>query len=130
MYLNFISCVCVCVCVKFFPIPRYLYFSLCYFPPTSSKFSLRRDSYGDPYQDLYVDIVQYFALGEVILLREFNTRTKNRLIPLHDRIEDVFYLQEIDQGSVCIGCWVMLVDPSQPMVGIFCTLVNHMTCRY
>jgi hypothetical protein len=55
---------------------------------------------GDPFIDLYVDITQYSTVGEVILLGDFNSCTRALQIPLHDRSEDVFCIQEIDPESV------------------------------
>jgi hypothetical protein len=80
--------------------PRDIYIAVCYFPPTSSPFSIHNGSNGDPFIDLYTDITQYSVVGEVILLGDFNARTRDLQIPLHDRSEDVFCTQGIDPDSV------------------------------
>ena len=50
--------------------------------------------------DLYTGITQYFADGEVILMGDFNGRTKNLQVPLHDRSEDVFCTTGPDPAAV------------------------------
>ena len=55
---------------------------------------------GAPFVDLYVDIAQYSTVGEVILLGDFNSRTRALQIPLHNWFEDVYCIQEIDPESV------------------------------
>jgi hypothetical protein len=71
-----------------------------YFPPTSSSFSLHKYVDKDDFQDLYFDIVKYSALGEVILLWDFNAWTRDGQIPLHNRMEDALCLHEIVPTSV------------------------------
>ena len=70
--------------------PRDIYIAISYFPPASSPFVVHNGSNGDPFIDLYTDITQYCAVGEVILLGDFNARTRDLQIPLHDRSKDVF----------------------------------------
>lgn len=50
--------------------------------------------------DLYVGITEYSVDGEVILLGDFNTHTKDLQVPLHDRSEDVFYTTRLDPAVV------------------------------
>jgi hypothetical protein len=69
-------------------------------PPTSSHFALHREFEGDPFIDLYANISHYSTLGEVILLGDFNARTKNLQVSLHDRVEDILCLQELELESV------------------------------
>ena len=76
------------------PLHQDIYIAVCYFPPASSHFAFR-ESKGDLFLDLYVDISHYSTLREVILLRDFNARTKDLWVPYHDRIEAVLCLQEI-----------------------------------
>jgi hypothetical protein len=69
-------------------------------PKASSHFALHRESEGDPFSDLYVDTSHYSTLGEVILLGDFNARTRNLQISLHDRGTDTLCLQELEPESV------------------------------
>lgn len=55
---------------------------------------------GAPFIDLYTDITQYCVVAGVILPGDFNARTRDLQIPLHDRSEDVFCTQGIDPNSV------------------------------
>jgi hypothetical protein len=80
--------------------PRDIYIAVCYFPPTSSSFAIHNDFNGDPFIDLYTGITQYSVVGEVILLGDFNTRTRDLQTPLHDRSEDMFCTRGIDPESV------------------------------
>ena len=74
------------------PLPRDTYIVVCYFPPASSSYAIHNGPNWDPFVDLYVDIAQYSAVGEVILLGDFNSRTRALQIPLHNRFEDVYYI--------------------------------------
>ena len=61
---------------KIFPV-RHLYFAVCYFPPASSPFAIHNGADRDPFMDLYTGITQYSADREVILMGDFNARTKD-----------------------------------------------------
>jgi hypothetical protein len=98
-----------------FSLPRDIYMAVCYFPPMSSQFAIHSDSDGDPYMDLYASIIQYSMMGDVILLGDFNARTRALQIPLHDRSEDVFCIQETDPDSV--GLQWASDDASGPLTG-------------
>ena len=63
---------------------RHVYFTVCYFPPASSSFSIHNGADGDPFMDLYIGITQYSAKGEVILMGDFNAHTRDLQIPLQD----------------------------------------------
>jgi len=80
----------------FTSLPRDIYVVVYYFLPISSQFSVHSDSDGDLYLDLYISIIQYSIMGDIILLGDFNACTRALQIPLHDRSEDVFCIQEID----------------------------------
>jgi hypothetical protein len=99
----------------FTSLPRDIYVAVCYFPPISSQFAIHSDSDGDPYLDLYVGIIQYSTMGDIILLGDFNARTRALQIPLHDRSEDVFCIQETDPDSV--GLQRLFDDVSGPLTG-------------
>lgn len=75
--------------VKFF-LPRDIYIVVCYFSPASSAFAIHNKADGDPFIDLYTDITKYLADREIILMGDFNARTRDLQIPLHDWSEDVF----------------------------------------
>jgi hypothetical protein len=45
-------------------------------PPQYHHFSIHNELVGDLYLDLYVEIIQYLVIGEVILLGDFNARTQ------------------------------------------------------
>lgn len=109
------------------PIPQDIYFVVCYNPPTPSKFSLHKDSYEDPYQDLYANIIHYVVPREVILLRGFNAHTGTQKNSLHDGSKDALYLQEIDTTSIFTSYQMMLWDSSQCTIDITCIVVNPMT---
>jgi hypothetical protein len=70
--------------------PRDIYIAVCYFPPASSSFAIHNDFNGDPFIDLYTGITQYSVVGEVILLVDFNARTRDLQTPLHDRQRTCF----------------------------------------
>jgi hypothetical protein len=57
------------------------YIAVCYFPPASSHFARHSESDGDPFLDLYTDISHYSTLGEVIVLGDFNARTRDIQVP-------------------------------------------------
>jgi hypothetical protein len=46
--------------------------------------------------DLYVDIIQYSAVGEVILLGDFISCIRSLQIPLNNFLVDVFCIWDID----------------------------------
>jgi hypothetical protein len=58
------------------PLPRDIYIAVCYFPPASSSYAIHNGPDGDPFIDLYANITQYSTVGEVILIGDFNSRTK------------------------------------------------------
>jgi hypothetical protein len=64
---------------------RDIYIAVSYFSPTSSSFSIHNDVNGDPFIDLYTGMTQYTVVGEVILLGDFNARTRDLQTPLQDR---------------------------------------------
>ena len=82
------------------PLPRGIYITCFYFPPASSPFFIHGDLARNPYLDLYIDIFQYSTMGEVILLGDFNAHTKALQIPLHDRSQDMFCIEEMNFESV------------------------------
>jgi hypothetical protein len=82
------------------PLPRDIYIAVCYFPPSSSPYAIHNGPDGDPFIDLYVGITQYSTVGEVVLLGDFNSHTKALQIPLHDWLDDMFCIREIDPESV------------------------------
>ena len=71
-------------------LPRDIYIVVCYFPPASSSYVIHNGCGRDPFVDLYVGIAQRSAVGEVILLGHFNSRTRALQIPLHNQFEDVY----------------------------------------
>jgi hypothetical protein len=81
------------------PLLRDIYIAVCYFPPALSHFALHRESEEDPFSDLYADTFHYSTLGEVILPGNFNARTKNLKVSLHDKDKDVLCLQELEPES-------------------------------
>ena len=56
-------------------------------------------------------------MGEVILLGDFNARTRALQIPLHESSEDMFYIQEIDPDSA--GLQQLSDDPLGPLTGYY-----------
>ena len=79
---------------------RHVYLTVYYFPPASSSFTIHNGVDRDPFMDLYSGITQYSADGEVILMGDFNARTRDLQIPLHDRSEDVFCTEGLDPAGV------------------------------
>ena len=79
---------------------RHVYFAVCYFPPTSSSFAIHNGADGDPFMDLYTGITQYSANREVILMGDFNARTRDLQVPLHDRSEDVLCTEGLNPVAV------------------------------
>jgi hypothetical protein len=75
-----------------FPLPRDIFIAVCYFPPTSSPYVIHNGPDGDPFIDLYAGITQYMVVGEVVLLGDFNSRTRALQIPLHDQTNDMLYI--------------------------------------
>jgi hypothetical protein len=82
------------------PLLRDIYIAVCYSPKALSHFSLNRESEGDPFSNLYVDTSHYSTLGVVILLGDFNARTRNLQISIHDRGKDTLCHQELEPESV------------------------------
>ena len=58
------------------PLPRDIYIAVFYFPSTSSSYAIHDGPNGDPFIDLYSDITQYLAVGEVVLLGDFNSSSR------------------------------------------------------
>ena len=81
------------------PPPRDIYIAVCYFPPASSPFDIHDGVERDPYADLYADITKYSVEGEVIIMGDFNARTRDLQVPLHDRSEDEFCTRGIHPFS-------------------------------
>ncbi len=61
-----------------------LYIAICYFPPAYSRFAPHGES---PYSPLYEDILRFCSMGDIILLGDFNARTKNEQTTLFDTSE-------------------------------------------
>jgi hypothetical protein len=61
----------------------------------------------DPFIDLYVGFTQYSTVREVILLGDSNYCTRSIQIPLHDRLKDMFYMQEIDPTSPNVRLYIL-----------------------
>jgi hypothetical protein len=95
------------------PLPRNIYIIICYFPPASSSYAIHNGPNKDPFIDLYDSITQYMDVGEVVLLGDFNSRTRALQIPLHDRPDDMFCIQKIDPKSV--GLHQMFDDALGPL---------------
>jgi hypothetical protein len=70
---------------------------------------------GTPFSDLYVDTSHYSTLGEVILLGNFNARTKNLQVSLCDRDNDALCLQELEPELV--GLHRSSQDRYRPLIG-------------
>jgi hypothetical protein len=86
------------------PLLRNIYIAVCYFPPASSHFALHMES--EETLSLTFMLIspksQYSTIREVILLGDFNARTRNLQISLHDRTEDALCLQELEPESMCL----------------------------
>lgn len=78
--------------------------AICYFRLASSQFAIHSDSVEDPYLDSYASITQYSAIGDIILLGDFNARTKALHIPLHDSFEDAFCIPRDSSEWNFIDC--------------------------
>ena len=50
---------------------RDIYIAVCYFPPISSSFAIHNSDI-DPFTDLYSDITKYSAVGDIIIMGDFN----------------------------------------------------------
>jgi hypothetical protein len=74
------------------PLSRDIYIVVCYFSQPHHLLPSIMIPPKTP-TNLYIDITQYSTIGEVILLGDFNTRTRALQIPLHNRFEDVFCTQ-------------------------------------
>ena len=59
------------------------YISVCYFPPTSSYYAVHSIEGGDPYEDLLEHIARFSSMGDIIILGDFNTQTRDLQPPLH-----------------------------------------------
>ena len=74
----------------------------------------------DPFIDLYVDISQYSTVGKVILLSDLNACTRALYIPLHDLLEDMLSIREIDAKSMGLH------QISDNALGPFTTYGHHL----
>ena len=72
----------------------------CYFPSTASHYAIHGTDDGDPFIDLCETISQFAALGDIIILGDFNARTKALQTPLYDRRSDSMCSTEIDPTSL------------------------------
>lgn len=79
---------------------RHLFLAACYFPPASSHYAIRGTEDRDPYVDLQDTISQFVALGDIIILRDFNARTTELQTPLFYRSLDPICSTEIDLTSL------------------------------
>jgi hypothetical protein len=57
------------------PLPRDIYIVVCYFPSMSSSYAIHNGPDRDLFINLHADIPQYMAVGEVVLLSDFNSCT-------------------------------------------------------
>ena len=55
---------------------RDIYLAGCYFLPAASHYAIHGTEDGDPYVDLCESVSQFAALGDVIILGDFNARTR------------------------------------------------------
>ena len=66
---------------------RELYIAICYFPPAYSRFAPLGES---PYLPLYDDIIRFATMGDIILLGDFNARTKDEQTTMFNTNEAVY----------------------------------------
>ena len=66
---------------------RELYIAICYFPPAYSRFAPLGES---PYLPLYDDIIRFATMGDIMLLGDFNARTKDEQTTMFDTNEAVY----------------------------------------
>lgn len=107
---------------------RDIFIAVCYFPPTASPFAIHDGVERDPFTNIYPNITKYSADGEIIIMGDFNARTKDHQVLLHDRSEDVFCTRGVDLASV--GLQRISEDALGPItayVDIFCSWANHMS---
>lgn len=64
---------------------RDIFIVVCYFPPTSSPYAIHDPKNVNPFCDLQESISQFEGLGDIIILGDFNARTRDLQTPLHDR---------------------------------------------
>lgn len=64
---------------------RDFFIVVCYFPSGSSHYAIHGTEDGDPFVDLSESISQFAALGDIIILGDFNARTRELQTPIYDR---------------------------------------------
>ena len=75
---------------------RDIFIIVCHFSPTSSPYAIHDLEDGDPYFDLQESSSQFEALGDIIILGDFNDHTKDHLIPLYDHGSDLNCISKLD----------------------------------
>ncbi len=58
--------------------------TICYFPPASSPYAIHNTEDSDPLIDLIECISRFSALGNNIVLGDFNANTREWQNPIHD----------------------------------------------
>lgn len=83
---------------------RDLFLATCYFLPSSSHYVIHGTDDGDPFIDLYETISQFATLRDIIILDDFNARTRELQTLLYDRSSDSICSTEIDLTSLGLQC--------------------------
>ena len=50
-------------------------------------------------EDLHEHITRFSAMGDIIILKDFNAQTKDHKTPLHDRESDSIYTTELNPNT-------------------------------
>ena len=79
---------------------RDTYIAICYFPLASLYYAVHSTKGGDCYEDLLEYITRFSAMGNIIILGDFNMRTRDLQPPLHDCRSDPMCMTASDLGSV------------------------------
>ncbi|KAH7372891.1 hypothetical protein KP509_17G027200 [Ceratopteris richardii] len=76
-----------------------IFIALCYFAPSSSRFAIIDREEDSPYTCLSEEITEYSALGQVLLMGDFNARTSSDECEIFDA-EDPQILHPIEDESI------------------------------
>lgn len=79
---------------------RDTYIVVYYFPLASSYYAIHSTKGGDPYEDLLEHITRFSAMGDIIILGNFNVLIRDLQPPLHDRKSNPMCTTASDPSSV------------------------------
>ena len=92
---------------------RDIFIVVCYFSLTSSPYTIHCVEDGNPFGNLFKSISKFGAMGDIIILGDFNAQTKDPQTLQYDYGSDLIYSTERDPTSM--GLQRLSEDHSRPL---------------